>query len=179
MNESNVELRHIYTRESFIAASKDFAKAFPEPSYEKLRRGILQTIFMVCGVLPIIYYTWLYLIGLPIRITDPWIILIYGVILTIAIWDVVRWLLNRFRPPAEAYDKDDRWKGERHWIISDAGIQLETPVSQSNIKWANFNEVVETSSTYLFIYGIKENPQWLFCPNMLLIRHSKRNYSRQ
>lgn len=90
MSENEIELRFTYTRESFISANKDYDKAFPEPLSEKLRRWLFQMIFIVFGVLPGIYYVWLYLSGAPIRLTDSWIILVYGAILAIAIWDFVK-----------------------------------------------------------------------------------------
>jgi len=164
MNENEIELRYIYTHESFIAASNDYAKAFPEPLYEKLRRWVFQIIFIVFGVLPGIYYIWLYIRRVPIRITQSWIFLLYGLILAIAIWDLAKWLRHRFKPQSDGFDKDDRWQGERHWIISDAGIQYEVPTQQSNYKWAAFNKVIETSSAYLFSSGIKDDLEWFYMP---------------
>jgi small-conductance mechanosensitive channel len=165
MNDNGIELRYTYTRESFITARKDFKKVFPEPVYEKLKRWILQALFLMFGI-PAIFLslTGLYATAFPFRIMDAWIIFVYIAVLVIIVWDLVSWLRSKLKPPAEGYDKDDRWKGERYFQVSDTGIQMENPMSQSTIKWKSFNHVIETPSAYLFTYGVKDFPEWFYLP---------------
>ena len=169
MNDQEVvELHFVYTRESYLAARQAYAKRI-RPVGQKVRLWVLNTIFVIFGVLPAAYFALLYLAGVPIRFSSFWIAFFYVIILAMAIWDVVEWLRSRLRPRAESFDQDPRWKGERNWIVNDSGLQFESPLSNSHSKWAGFNKVLDTPSCYLFTYGVKDDPGWFYLPKYAFV----------
>jgi hypothetical protein len=52
---------------------------------------------------------------------------------------------SRFVMPAEAMEP-------RHWTVSDEGIEIAGPSSESTAAWAAFRYVLELPQTYLFVF---------------------------